>query len=71
MTANETSSFPLGEMVITKHALLALHPQDATAALGRHATCDWVTVLKMMPTEIISPFKKASGFFLSSGTEKE
>lgn len=35
------SLFPLGQVVITTNACDALHPQDVTAALRRHASGDW------------------------------
>ena len=36
-----SSSFLLGQTVITANALDRLHPEDVTASLGRHARRDW------------------------------
>jgi len=33
--------FPLGQCVVTANAKDALHPQDVTLALDRHARGDW------------------------------
>jgi hypothetical protein len=33
--------FPLGEVVITRHALEAIPPGEVRAALARHAAGDW------------------------------
>jgi len=35
------TQFPLGQCVITANARDALHPQDVTLALDRHARGDW------------------------------
>ena len=37
----ETALFPLGETVITRHALDELHPEDVKLCLARHARGDW------------------------------
>ena len=37
----ETALFPLGQTVITRHALDALHPEDVKLCLDRHAKGDW------------------------------
>jgi hypothetical protein len=37
----EGISFPLGQTVITRHALDALHPEDVKLCLARHAGGDW------------------------------
>ncbi|MBI5386437.1 MAG: hypothetical protein HZA90_17335 [Verrucomicrobia bacterium] len=36
-----SSKFPLGQTVLTAHALEVLHPGDVAAALQRHARGDW------------------------------
>jgi hypothetical protein len=42
MTTSIVSKFfPLGQTVITSHALSTLHPADVYAALQRHAAGDW------------------------------
>lgn len=33
--------FPLGEVAMTAEALRCLRIEDVSAALGRHARCDW------------------------------
>lgn len=38
---NAVRKFPLGQVVITRHALSRLPPEDVAAALARHAGCDW------------------------------
>ena len=35
------TKFPLGRVVITSHALDALHPEDVKICLGRHVNGDW------------------------------
>jgi hypothetical protein len=37
----ETQLFPMGETVITSHALDVLHPADVKSCLARHASGDW------------------------------
>ena len=36
-----TSTFPLGQTLITANARDKLHPEDIPLALGRHANGDW------------------------------
>ena len=38
------TAFPLGQVVITCHALGQLHPEDVHNALRRHARQDWGNV---------------------------
>lgn len=36
-----TPLFPLGQTVVTRHALDVLHPEDMKLCLARHARGDW------------------------------
>jgi hypothetical protein len=36
-----SAKFPLGQIVITRHALDVLHQEDVEICLGRHAIGDW------------------------------
>ncbi len=38
------AKFPLGQVVATPHALTAIHPQEISDALMRHAHGDWGTL---------------------------
>ena len=40
-TSTVSKFFPLGQTVITSHALSTLHPAEGSAAWQRHATGDW------------------------------
>jgi hypothetical protein len=40
-TSSISTSFPLGQTVITSHALGTLHPEDVCRAIQRHAAGDW------------------------------